>query len=99
MAESSGAPGPSSCKISCLFCFVLKCINTAEKVKMILPNLSCYKLKATPKVKTTPPTGVKRCTDFSISNRFSRLLPSDSKATPHGEGKWDRHQLPVKLAG
>jgi hypothetical protein len=44
-----------------------------ETVKMILANLRCYKLKATPGVKTTSLAGAKKCKDSSYSNPFGRL--------------------------
>jgi hypothetical protein len=38
----------------------------AETGKMIMASLGCYKFDATPGVKTSPPAGAKRCTDFQI---------------------------------
>jgi hypothetical protein len=48
----------------------------AKTGKMTLASLGCYKLKATPWVKITSPTGAKRCINSRYSNPFNLFLRS-----------------------
>jgi hypothetical protein len=60
------------------WCLVFQCTNTAKTGKMILANLGCYKLEATPGVKITSPVEAKRCIDSNNFNPFNRLLLSST---------------------